>query len=256
MPTFLQGDTLFAGDSMTVNLPPFVKVDGVKRMVAKGGIPASGNFVFPGLLQMLQASEGQAALAASKNMVVLIGTNDIASGRSAETIFKTITDIWALGKARGVRVIALTIPPAKGYSGFASNFDAINAKRKNINASILASGIPDAVIDQDKLLGSPGDPDRLASAFDGGDHLHPRKDAHGAALTTALPLAITGVPLVPKTPSQALVVPTESFPWTMLFVLVGIGVGGTILLARKHSGLPLLPDFRAVKAALRNLTHT
>jgi hypothetical protein len=187
-------------------------------------------------------------------MVVLIGTNDIGSGRSAASIFKTVTDIWAMGKSRGLRVIALTVPPAKGYAGFASNFGAINACRKAINAAILASPIPDAVVDQDRLLGAPGDPDRLGPSFDSSDHLHPRKDAHGAALSIALPLAAPGGPPTPFPLSQVPGTTPHSFPWTTAFLLVGLAVGGTILLARKHSGLPF-PDLRVVKATLRNLTH-
>jgi len=172
----LIGTTFFAGDSITVGLPPFVTVVGEKITEAKGGRSAN---------QIKQAVAVNTDLARAKNMVVLGGTNDIGGGQSAATIFATLQQVWTMGKEKGVKVIALTVPPAKGYSGFASNFDSINAKRHALNDLIKSSPIPDEVIDLDVLLGDTSDRDKLAAKMDGGDHLHPRKDAMGAALNTS-----------------------------------------------------------------------
>lgn len=210
----LQGNTIFAGDSITVGLKPFVKVNGDKREIAKGGQSATQ------LLTMLQAAGD---LSTFQNMVVLIGTNDIASGRSAATIFKTINDIWGLAKTQGLRIFAMTIPPARNYVGFISDFENINTKRKTINALIKASSLPSQVVDLDVLLGSPGDTDKLAASFDSGDHIHPRKDSMGALLTPILAVDLAPLPIVAA----------DSFPWTTAFILVGVGIGGTIFLARK-----------------------
>lgn len=172
----LRGATLFAGDSMTVGLAPFVQVDGVKSTVAASGRTAD---------QLLEALKAFSDLGVSKNVVVLAGANDIGGGQSAERIFATLTAIWNLAKAKGLRVYALTLPPVKGWSGFASNFDAIERKRQALNTLILASPVPDAILNMG-VMADPDDPQRLSVAFDSGDHLHPRKDAMGALLTRAL----------------------------------------------------------------------
>ena len=171
----LIGTTFFAGDSITVGLPPFVSVVGDKVTEAQVGRSVS---------QIRDAVKANTRLGDAKNMVVLGGTNDIGGGQSAQSIFATLQQIWAMGKEKGVKVIALTIPPAKGYSGFASNFESINRKRLELNNLIKDSNIPDKIVDLDVLLGVQADQDRLAPNMDSGDHLHPRKDAMGAALNT------------------------------------------------------------------------
>ncbi len=176
----LSGDTVFIGDSITVGLPPFVFVAGNKSDIAKVGAGTAQ------ILSMVRTGESVRALDFQKNAVVLGGTNDIGAGLSAEAIFGNLAAIWKLCKAHGMRVVALTIPPAKGYSGFASNFQAINTKRKLVNAMILSSPLADSKIDLDAMLGDASDPDKLAARFDSGDHLHPNKAAMGGALTAEL----------------------------------------------------------------------
>jgi len=171
----LIGTTFFAGDSITVGLPPFVSVVGDKITEAQVGRSVS---------QIRDAVRSNTRLGDAKNMVVLGGTNDIGGGKSAADIFAILQQVWAMGKEKGAKIIALTVPPAKGYSGFASNFESINAKRLVLNNLIKDSLIPDQVVDLDVLLGVQSEQDRLAPNMDSGDHLHPRKDAMGAALNT------------------------------------------------------------------------
>ncbi len=176
----LDGDTIFIGDSITVGLAPFVSVVGNKTDVAKVGADSAA------ILRMVRSAEDLHAFDGQKNAVVLGGTNDIGGGLSAEAIFGNLAAIWKVCKDHGLRVVALTVPPAKGYSGFASNFSAINAKRKLVNAMILSSPLADTKIDLDGLMGDPTDSDRLAARFDSGDHLHPNKQRMGEALTSEL----------------------------------------------------------------------
>jgi hypothetical protein len=124
-----------------------------------------------------------------------------------------------MGKEKGAKIIALTVPPAKGYSGFASNFESINAKRVALNNLIKDSPIPDQVVDLDVLLGLQSDQDRLAPNMDSGDHLHPRKDAMGAALNTAF-----AKPIPQKNPGiSPLQVDNTS---TIVIGSLGIGAAG------------------------------
>jgi lysophospholipase L1-like esterase len=74
--------------------------------------------------------------------------------------------------ARGIRVIGGTITPFGGSSYY--HPDATNeADRQKINRWIRTSGYFDAVIDFDAALRDPDHPNRLAPAFDSGDHIHP-----------------------------------------------------------------------------------
>lgn len=204
----LDGNTVFIGDSITVGLPPFVFVHGDKSSIAKGGA-ATGQ-----ILGMVRASEVTRGLDFQRNCVVLGGTNDIGGVLSAETIFGNLTSIWNICKAHGMRVVALTIPPAKGYSGFASNFQTINAKRKLVNAMIMSSTLADTKVDLDSLLGSVDDRDRLAKANDSGDHLHPNKQRMGELLTQELNR-------VQISPNKA----SERLPGTTAALGIGVAVG-------------------------------
>jgi lysophospholipase L1-like esterase len=69
-----------------------------------------------------------------------------------------------------IRVIGATFLPfgdSKYYS------PAGDATRKAVNQWIRTSGTFDAVLDFDKLIADPSNPDRYNPAYDGGDHLHP-----------------------------------------------------------------------------------
>ena len=58
-----------------------------------------------------------------------------------------------------------------------------------MNAWIRSSGAFDAVVDFDRLMGDPVHPDRLAPAYDSGDHLHPN-DAGFKAMAAAIDLRV------------------------------------------------------------------
>ncbi len=181
----LSGPTVFVGDSITVGVTSFVQNDGPKTMVAVGGLGSVD------ILGIVRAAESRGKLDNQTSMVVLGGTNDIGnSSRSIASVFSALSAIWALGHAHRMRVIALTVPPAKGFQGFASNFDAINGRRKTLNQMIQAAkgtpNGPDEVIDLDALIGDASDRDKLAPAFDSSDHLHPNMPPFGKALTAAL----------------------------------------------------------------------
>jgi len=222
----LTGNTLFAGDSMTVGLSPFVTVDGQKRTIAEVGRTSAG------LLAALRA----VSLASTKNLVVLIGANDIGGTPPATTIANTRA-IWALGRAAGAKVYAMTIPPNKGWSNFASNAAAIEARRKEVNAGLgdaFVKGEADGLIDLSTLMADSQDPAKLASSFDSGDHLHPRKDAHGALLTRAFGgVSPTPSPFgTPDLPPPSPPSPGDSMP---LLLLVGVGGIMAYLLTRKRT---------------------
>lgn len=74
--------------------------------------------------------------------------------------------------AHGIRVIGATITPYMG-SDYYHPGPANEADRQAINIWIREPGHFDAVLDFDKAVRDPSQPDRLRPAFDCGDHLHP-----------------------------------------------------------------------------------
>ena len=195
------GNTLFAGDSITVGLKPFVDVAGEKIEVAKGGQSSAA------LLAMIRAEETKGTLARVKNMIVLAGTNDIGSSLAPQAIFGNLQAIYRIGRDHQIRVIALTIPPAKGYAGWKGRDDEVDARRRLVNGLIMTSTLPDQVVDLDKIMQSSPGSGKLAPLFDSGDHLHPRKDKMGEALnlvvaTTAQKERDNSSPNAPSPPRQ------------------------------------------------------
>ncbi len=218
----LAGNTLFAGDSMTVGLSPFVQVNGQKRTIAE--VSRRSDW----LVQAIRA----VSLATTKNLVVLIGANDIGGTAPEQTIANTL-EVWRMGKAAGATVIGQTLPPNKGWAPFAGNFAAIEARRKGVNFGLskaFAEGKCDELVDLSSLMADPGDPEKLSPAFDSGDHLHPRKDAYGALLSR-----LTVVPMTPGL-APGFTPPLPSPPdATPLLLMVGVGGILTYLLTRKRS---------------------
>ncbi len=60
-----------------------------------------------------------------------------------------------------------------------------NVVRKAVNRWIRTSGVYDAVLDFDKLMADPADPDRFLPAYDSGDHLHPSDAGYQAMAAEA-----------------------------------------------------------------------
>jgi len=218
----LNGNTLLVGDSMTVGLAPFVTINGGRRTIAE--VSRRSDW----LVQAIRA----VSLATTKNLVVLIGANDIGGTSPEQTIANTL-EVWRMGKAAGANVIGQTLPPNKGWGPFASNFAAIEARRKAVNAGLsraATQGKCDLLLDLSTLMADPGDPEKLSRAFDSGDHLHPRKDAHGALLTRL----VVGSPASPLVPGVASPLPSSSDS-TPLLLMVGVGGIFVYLLTRKRS---------------------
>nr|WP_318210919.1 SGNH/GDSL hydrolase family protein [Streptomyces sp. SJL17-1] len=86
--------------------------------------------------------------------------------------------------AKGLKVIGSTLTPVKG-----SFYDtpANEAKRDAFNDWARTSGAYDALVDLDRAVADPTDPDRILPAYDSGDGLHPN-DAGYRAMAEALDL--------------------------------------------------------------------
>jgi lysophospholipase L1-like esterase len=129
-------------------------------------------------------------------LVLLEGINDIGVGTGPTNPHDTVTPdelIFALSQmverahSHGIRVYLGTIMPDKGLSFYYT--EAGEAERQAVNGWIRSNKLADGVIDFDKAVRDPADPQRLLPAFDCGDHIHPN-DAGHQAMADALDLSL------------------------------------------------------------------
>ncbi|MFB7722584.1 GDSL-type esterase/lipase family protein [Nocardia sp. NPDC056100] len=137
-------------------------------------------------------------------VVILEGINDIwldgasmalgapVQGATAEQLIAAHRTLIEQARDAGLRVIGATILPAGGSAfggGDRARYADHDRVRKAVNTWILTSGEYDAVADSAIALADPADHDRLAPAFDSGDHLHPN-DAGYTALAAVVAAAL------------------------------------------------------------------
>ncbi len=116
------------------------------------------------------------AHAGVSHVVVFMGTNDIRRDAGAEQVINGLKDIVARVKARGLKVIGVTIVPRHNVALVAGNTgwnDAKTKVRHEINAWIREGGAFDAIIDFDRVVRSGANPDLLDVTYNCGDGIHP-----------------------------------------------------------------------------------
>ncbi|MDX2563787.1 SGNH/GDSL hydrolase family protein [Streptomyces sp. TX20-6-3] len=130
-----------------------------------------------------------------RTVILLEGINDIGGSTvnfpaaptpdvSVTELIKGHRTLIRQAHAKGLKVIGATLTPVKG-----SFYDtpANEAKRDAFNAWVRTSGAYDAIVDLDRAVADPTDPDRILPAYDSGDALHPN-DAGYRAMAAALDL--------------------------------------------------------------------
>lgn len=129
--------------------------------------------------------------------IVLEGINDIGLGGTdigcgtppvvtAAQLIEGHRTLIRAAHARGITIIGATLTPMKG-SPYGHDTPHNEAVRDAVNHWIRNSGEYDAVVDFDRALADPADPDALLPAYDSGDHLHPN-DAGMRAMAAAVDL--------------------------------------------------------------------
>ncbi|MGH3713581.1 MAG: SGNH/GDSL hydrolase family protein [Micromonosporaceae bacterium] len=132
-----------------------------------------------------------------RSVIVLEGINDIQAHMAPFlTCFAPHDEVTAAqliaghraliraAHARGVRIIGATITPYQGSWFYTDQGEAV---RDTVNHWIRTSGEYDAVVDLDRVLADPENPDQLRPAYDAGDKLHPN-DAGLHAMAEAVDL--------------------------------------------------------------------
>lgn len=164
--------------------------------IANGGI--SGNEV---LVDRVPVKYGPSALHRLRRdvlevpnlraVILLEGINDIGAGHAAaNAIIAGDKKIIARLHAHGVRVFGGTLTAFGGSNAtYGGDYGTAwgEQQRQAVNHWIRTGGAFDGVIDFDRAIADPTDPQRMAPDFDSGDHLHPG-DAGYARMASVVPI--------------------------------------------------------------------
>ena len=152
------------------------------------------------------------------DVVLNIGTNDIAAGRDAAAIEAGLVRFADAARAAGKRVFLTTITPST--AGTHGSPRAI-ATRDAVNTWVRTQGREHAagVVDFAAAVADPAHPERLAPAADAGDGLHLSAPGY-RALAVAVPLtALTGSPCLADDPppprARPLTAATSQTGWAL-----------------------------------------
>lgn len=110
------------------------------------------------------------------DVVLFMGTNDIRRGASAPQVMTAMTSIAQQVKAKGIRIVGVTIIPRHNIAPSATNtgWDAGKTRIRNeVNQWIRTQAAFDNVIDFDQVVRDPAFPDLIRPAFNCGDGVHP-----------------------------------------------------------------------------------
>ena len=132
-------------------------------------------------------------------LVVQLGINDIIvqpRQGDPQAIVSGLRLLTARAHQAGLRVVGATLPPFAGHSSHTRELERV---RQQVNRTIRAGEVFDAVVDFDAALRDPAQPLRLRPDYDSGDGLHPN-DAGFEAMAQALDLRA----LVPDSARRAL----------------------------------------------------
>jgi lysophospholipase L1-like esterase len=121
-----------------------------------------------------------------KYLIILEGINDIGVGTgpnnphdtvSPQELIDGLSQLIERAHTHGIKVYLGTLMPDKGLTMYYT--DAGETERQAVNQWIRSNKLSDGVIDFDKAVRDPADPQRLLPMFDH-DHIHPNDAGHQA----------------------------------------------------------------------------
>ena len=110
------------------------------------------------------------------DVIVFMGTNDVRRGADAAQVIAGLTEVARRVKARGPRAIGVTMIPRHNRPATADNSGwtpARTAIRNEVNRWMRNGSPFDAVVDFDRVVRDPANPDLINPPFDCGDGIHP-----------------------------------------------------------------------------------
>jgi lysophospholipase L1-like esterase len=117
----------------------------------------------------------------AKTIIFLEGINDLSGGATADQVIAGDRQLIARAHAANRCIIGATLTP------FGTSSANEQAEVITVNNFIRSSGEFDSVVDFNKAIADPSDPNRILPAFDSGDGLHPN-DAGYQAMANAINL--------------------------------------------------------------------
>lgn len=135
--------------------------------------------------------------AGARWVVLLEGINDIGNSGpqakpqdrvTAEQIIEGMKTLIARAHAKGMKIYGGTLTPFRG-APWPYHSTANEAKRRAVNDWIRHGGAFDGVVDFDKAIRDPLQPDRMLAHYDSGDHLHPNGEGY-RAMADAIDLTV------------------------------------------------------------------
>src|ERR671914_786093 len=175
------------------------------------GAGIAGNRLLPdggpqhGDVPLARFDRDVAAAGGATDVVLHIGTNDIAAGRSAADIATGLQRFAERARAAGKRVFLTTVTPSEaGPHGL----PAAVAARRELNAWVREYGRAhaDGVFDFAAAVADPERPTRLAPAYDAGDGLHLSAAGYRALAAAVDPAQLTGSPCLAADPPTSVLV--------------------------------------------------
>ena len=101
-----------------------------------------------------------------KYIILFEGTNDLGGSRNGMATAEGIQEVWTQivqeAHAQGIKVFGATVTPVKGNGYYSPDHEA---GRVALNEWIRTGGVFDGVIDFDRMVADPANPDRLDPAF-------------------------------------------------------------------------------------------
>jgi lysophospholipase L1-like esterase len=106
------------------------------------------------------------------DVLLFLGTNDIARGATSTQVIAALQDVVARAKARGLRVFGATMIPRSDVAPDGSWTAAKTQIRNDVNRWIRTSGVFTGVVDFDHAVRDPVNPDLIYREYNC-DNIHP-----------------------------------------------------------------------------------
>lgn len=120
-----------------------------------------------------------------RTVLVHLGVNDLQqppSQTDPALVLAGYRQLVLRARDAGLRAVGATVAPFGGWARWTPGLEEV---RRRINAAVRTGRVFDAVADFDAALRDPDRPERMRSAYDSGDGLHPNPAGH-AALAAAV----------------------------------------------------------------------
>ena len=127
--------------------------------------PPGGN----GPAALLRLDRDVLGRAGVTHVIFFEGTNDLAGGATSAQVIAGSEEIIKRVKDAGLKIIGVTMIPRHNAAWTAQ----MTQYRNEVNDWIRNHADFDAVIDFDKVVGDPGNPDLINPIYDLADHIHP-----------------------------------------------------------------------------------